>query len=86
MNAEQVRQNASNGLGAAVDQFENATESMENAFARGKEQLQQFQQKALEASKAACETTDKYVRDNPWQAVGVAAALGLVAGLILRRR
>jgi ElaB/YqjD/DUF883 family membrane-anchored ribosome-binding protein len=31
-------------------------------------------------------TTDLYVRDNPWQAVGIAAGLGLIVGLLLRRR
>jgi ElaB/YqjD/DUF883 family membrane-anchored ribosome-binding protein len=29
---------------------------------------------------------DSYVRDNPWQAVGIAAAAGLVVGLLVARR
>ena len=31
-------------------------------------------------------TADEYVRDNPWQAVGVAAGIGLVIGLLVGRR
>jgi ElaB/YqjD/DUF883 family membrane-anchored ribosome-binding protein len=28
----------------------------------------------------------RYVRDNPWQAIGIAAAAGLVVGVLLARR
>lgn len=30
--------------------------------------------------------TDGYVRDNPWQMVGVAAVLGVVLGVLMTRR
>jgi ElaB/YqjD/DUF883 family membrane-anchored ribosome-binding protein len=45
---------------------------------------------ALRAVKAgardAADATDGYVRRNPWQALGTAAAAGLVVGFLLRRR
>jgi ElaB/YqjD/DUF883 family membrane-anchored ribosome-binding protein len=31
-------------------------------------------------------TTDSYVRDNPWQVVGVAAVVGIVLGMMMTRR
>jgi ElaB/YqjD/DUF883 family membrane-anchored ribosome-binding protein len=31
-------------------------------------------------------TTDSYVRDNPWQVVGIAAVVGVVLGVIMSRR
>jgi ElaB/YqjD/DUF883 family membrane-anchored ribosome-binding protein len=31
-------------------------------------------------------TTDSYVRDNPWQVVGIAAVIGLAVGLLASRR
>jgi ElaB/YqjD/DUF883 family membrane-anchored ribosome-binding protein len=31
-------------------------------------------------------TTDAYVRDNPWQVVGLAALIGLAVGIIATRR
>ena len=40
----------------------------------------------MDRAKAAARATDDYVHDNPWQAIGVAAAIGLVAGLLLNRR
>lgn len=40
------------------------------------------------AQRAGCtaEATDKYVRENPWQVMGLAAAAGFVAALLLGRR
>ncbi|NDB70762.1 MAG: DUF883 domain-containing protein [Methylocystaceae bacterium] len=38
--------------------------------------------KAKDAGKAA----DNYVHDNPWKAVGIAAGVGLVLGLLISRR
>ena len=31
-------------------------------------------------------TTDGYVRDNPWQVVGIAAVVGIALGMIMTRR
>jgi ElaB/YqjD/DUF883 family membrane-anchored ribosome-binding protein len=31
-------------------------------------------------------TTDTYVRDNPWQVVGIAAVVGVVLGVLMSRR
>jgi ElaB/YqjD/DUF883 family membrane-anchored ribosome-binding protein len=86
MNTEDIRNNGGDGVGAAVDTMEAAAQNMESAFSRGKEQLEELQEKAMEISKAACDNANKYVKENPWQAVGIAAAIGLVAGLVIRRR
>lgn len=40
---------------------------------------------ALQARDAA-KATDLYVHENPWTAIGIGAGVGLVAGLLLRRR
>lgn len=37
-------------------------------------------------TRAAARHTDEYVRENPWQAVGAAAGVGLLLGYILGRR
>jgi ElaB/YqjD/DUF883 family membrane-anchored ribosome-binding protein len=36
--------------------------------------------------KEAIEVTDRYVYDNPWTAVGVSAAIGILLGLPIGRR
>lgn len=44
-------------------------------------------QAALMANgKKAVTATDVYVHENPWAALGVAGGIGLVLGLLLRRR
>ena len=40
----------------------------------------------LAKTKAAARATDAYVHENPWKAVGVAAGVGLVIGLLIGRR
>jgi ElaB/YqjD/DUF883 family membrane-anchored ribosome-binding protein len=45
------------------------------------------QEAALMAkTKAAAKATEDYVRDNPWKSVGIAAAAGLVLGILAKRR
>ena len=48
--------------------------------------LQDMQDDAMDRAKATARATDEYVRDNPWQALGVAAALGVLIGLLIGRR
>ena len=40
----------------------------------------------VDRTKAAARATDDFVHDNPWRAVGVAAAVGLLLGVIIGRR
>ena len=59
-----------------------AEESVRQARAR----LAGMEEEALERVRAAAGEADQYVRGNPWQAVGIAAAVGLVLGLLITRR
>jgi ElaB/YqjD/DUF883 family membrane-anchored ribosome-binding protein len=40
---------------------------------------------ATDQAKHAAVTTDRYVRRNPWQAIGIAMATGVVIGYLSRR-
>jgi ElaB/YqjD/DUF883 family membrane-anchored ribosome-binding protein len=59
-----------------------AQESVRAAKAR----LATIEDQALEQARALAGDADDYVRDNPWQAVGIAAGIGLVLGLLMSRR
>ncbi len=48
--------------------------------------LQELQGQAVDRAKDAARVTDDYVHDNPWQAIGIAAAVGMIAGLLIARR
>lgn len=50
------------------------------------EKAQEVQSVAVERGKVAAQSTDEYVRANPWQAMGVAAGAGLLLGMLMSRR
>ncbi|MFI5399516.1 MAG: YqjD family protein [SAR324 cluster bacterium] len=51
-----------------------------------RERLAQLEDLAVQRTQAAVKATDTYVRAHPWHAVGIAAGIGLILGLLLRRR
>ena len=59
-----------------------ARESLKQARSR----LVEVEGEALEHVREAAESADEYVRENPWQVVGVAAGVGLLLGLLISRR
>lgn len=56
------------------------------SLAVAKVKLTEAEQLALAKAKAAAAATDEYVHEKPWQAVGIAAGIGLVIGLLIGRR
>ena len=48
--------------------------------------LQELQGQAVDRAKDAARVTDDYVHENPWQAIGVAAAAGVLVGALAFRR
>ena len=58
---------------------ESTLATTKKAISDGTEQVQRQAKDAFEAS-------DRYVRDQPWQAVGIAALAGLAIGLLVGRR
>ena len=59
-----------------------AEESLRQAKAR----LSSIEDEALRRAREVADATDEYVRENPWQSVGIAAGVGLLLGLLLSRR
>ncbi len=51
-----------------------------------KQMLGQLQTTVTDGAKVAADTTDAYVRGNPWRAVGISAALGALIGYLAARR
>jgi ElaB/YqjD/DUF883 family membrane-anchored ribosome-binding protein len=68
-------------------------EKMTEARARIRESLEAAKARMLDAERATMQygedtlhATEDYARRNPWQAMGVAAGVGLVIGVLLARR
>jgi ElaB/YqjD/DUF883 family membrane-anchored ribosome-binding protein len=51
-----------------------------------KERLVDAEEAVIERTKEAAKVTDEYVHENPWKAIGITAALGLIAGMLIARR
>ena len=63
-----------------------ARERIQASLATAKVKLSDAERALLEKTKEAAKVADEYVQDNPWQAVGIAAAAGLVLGVLISRR
>jgi len=63
-----------------------ARERIQASLAAAKIKLSDAERVALERAKEAAKVADEYVHDNPWHAVGIAAGIGLVLGLLIGRR
>jgi ElaB/YqjD/DUF883 family membrane-anchored ribosome-binding protein len=58
----------------------------EESLRQAKQRLSSLEDEALKRAREVADATDEYVRGNPWQSVGIAAGVGLLLGLLLRRR
>ena len=63
-----------------------ARERIQASLATAKVKLGEAERAALEKAKQAAKATDEYVHENPWRAVGIAAGVGLLLGLLIGRR
>jgi ElaB/YqjD/DUF883 family membrane-anchored ribosome-binding protein len=81
--AEDMLKRASNETG---DRARDLRAQVEAKLLAAKLRLQEMQGDAVDRARDAARATDDYVHDNPWQAVGVAAAVGFVVGMLMTRR
>lgn len=72
--------------GQAGEKISAARARAEDSVRAAKARLQEMKGDLLEQSREIAQNADEYVRENPWRAVGIAAAAGLVVGLLLRGR
>lgn len=47
---------------------------------------QEMQAVALETGKEVAQTTDAFVKENPWKAVALSAGIGLLVGMLIARK
>jgi ElaB/YqjD/DUF883 family membrane-anchored ribosome-binding protein len=63
-----------------------AREKIQDSLHRAKIKLAEAEEVMIDRTRQAARATDEYVHDNPWKAVGIAAGIGLVIGLLIGRR
>jgi ElaB/YqjD/DUF883 family membrane-anchored ribosome-binding protein len=70
-------------LSAARDRVQT---SLETTLASARETLGELGNNVRDGARAAATTTDKYVRSNPWRAIGIVGGVALVVGFLAGRR
>ena len=66
--------------------FAVARQKFEKKLGSAKARLADASQAAVEKTKETAAVANRYVHDNPWPAIGVAAAAGILIGLLAARR
>ena len=63
-----------------------ARERVQESLHQAKVKLAEAEDVVVLRTKQAVRVTDEYVQENPWRAVGIAAGVGLIIGLLIGRR
>lgn len=63
-----------------------ARAKVEESLVATKQRLADLEHGLVEKTKAAARATDELVHEHPWQAVGIAAAVGFLLGMLTCRR
>ena len=72
--------------GQAGEKVAAARARAEESIDAAKTRIAQAGYAAAAQTREAAKATDDYVHDNPWTAIGVAAAVGIVIGVLLARK
>ena len=73
-------------VGQAGETAAAARAKMQESLESAKLKLGPLGEEAAEQVRSAVRATDDYVRENPWQAVGIAVLAGIALGLLIGRR
>jgi ElaB/YqjD/DUF883 family membrane-anchored ribosome-binding protein len=63
-----------------------ARERVQASLEKAKVRLAELEALAAERTRIAAKATDEFVHEHPWKAVGIAAGVGLIVGLLIGRR
>jgi ElaB/YqjD/DUF883 family membrane-anchored ribosome-binding protein len=72
--------------GQAGEKLQEARAKTEESLRQAKTRIESLEQAAVNSGKEMVNSAEDYVRQNPWQALGVAAGVGLVLGVLLSRK
>lgn len=80
--AEELLHNSEQQAGEG---FKTARAKFESTLRNAKRQVVHVEEMVVARTKEAAKATDVYVKENPWQSVGIAAGVGLLVGLLIGR-
>ncbi|MDZ4200829.1 MAG: DUF883 family protein [Gallionella sp.] len=82
-NAEDLLQTTANQTGEAAH---SARSRVQRSLQDVKGRIVDTEAALLEQTRQAAKATDRYVHENPWLAIGIAACAGAVVGALAARR
>lgn len=84
--AKQVEGNAQAATGKAQEALNDAAEKIGALIAKLRDQANELYSQAQDRAHKVADQVDPYVHEKPYQAAGVALAVGLLAGLLIAGR
>lgn len=81
--AEDLLKNTADTMGA---QTASARARLQNTISKAKDSVAAGAEAVAAQARDAAGAADEFVRDNPWQSLGLAAVAGLAVGLMISRR
>jgi ElaB/YqjD/DUF883 family membrane-anchored ribosome-binding protein len=83
LDAEELLRQAGEATGEQARQLRSQAQA---AILRAKDSLYEIEQRAVAQTRAAAQTTDSWVRQHPWTALGIAAGVAFLVGLAVNRK
>ena len=81
--AEQLLRHAARDAGQGYGE---ARERLEESLKTAREEFARLEGAMVDGAKRAGRATDGYVRQHPWESIGVGVGVGLLLGLLIGRR
>jgi len=74
------------GSSLSGEDLKAAKAKFERTIINAKDRLINLEEAVVEKTKATVKATDDYVNENPWKAIGISAAVGVLVGALIARR
>jgi ElaB/YqjD/DUF883 family membrane-anchored ribosome-binding protein len=74
------------GSSLSGEDLKAAKAKFERTLVNAKDGLIHLEEAVVEKTKATVKATDEYVQENPWKAIGISAAVGVLIGALISRR
>lgn len=86
MNTETTNKTAEGMMRQTADSVGQLAEKVQETVRQTQARLNDLQRDLVDRTKVAAESTDAFVHEKPWNAVGAALGIGFILGLIIGRR
>lgn len=86
MNTDTTQTTAEGALRSTAESVGQLADRVQETVRQTQARLNELQRDLVDRTKVAAESTDAYVHEKPWNAVGAALGVGFILGLIIGRR